>query len=1107
MPTAPPSPFDHSEDDPFSPRDYLRNRRPEQFSDTVIDEIPVLDRALLEFHLETLTTRGQEKEFEHFARKLAEKTICPNLLPQTGPTGGGDSQVDAETYPVADSLALGWYVGIGQEAASERWAFAFSAKKDWRSKLRSDVDKIAKTQRGYTKAFFVTNQSVPDRVRAQIEDELRKKHKLDVRILDRTWILDRVFSGKLKPLAIESLRIAVSKAPDVRTGPRDTERAQELEELERRITAALQGGRAGPKLAEDCLDAAILTRNLERPRLEVEGQLARAERIAAHAGTDHQRLRSAYLWAWTSYFWYEDYNAFLKWYKEAEDRGKNSRNSHDLELLLNLWSLLYTATRAGYLPPDDAAVPQRAQILTSALERLSNEEGRPSNTLHARTLLLQMRLTSSGGQNVEPTLRELAQVVREAEGLVGYPLEPLVEVLTELGGFLDGNPVYEELFELIVEVTSKREGELKGARMLLKRGVQQMDASRPYEAIRTLGRALRRLHKHESRDELSRALYLCGAAYEQAGLLWAARGSVLYAASVATNDFWTHSEISPLQAACYRKMKWLELKLGRIPHLLAWHELDQAIRANLGTETPSAREKDFHLDMQFSLILGLLLLRADLWQLRAMARLPDALDDNGLPLSAAALMYALGHEEDLPAEFLAVIPGGVSLHDFFMQWRRQTAGEDVPESPLLHEGRLVTLTSQVLGCRIRLECENAPDCIALSESLLAALESLFSTAIHQHVMAREPLLTLNVRHAQFADPPFGFELLDRAGRPHVEIRCTSLNPHTLPAEIQAAIARKIFDLLIELFARVFWVPRPEETLSQLLREENAPERALQFTTSFVTLGNVLGHEPRTTLSAWTGSELREYPVRRSEEWDAQARIAEPHQQRQRVPSGARSEATPTSWDSETIKHTDIETVSLIRESFWNRAGWHGTVYLTDPEGTDPPLLGLVFRNPSVAEQIFSQWREELGVRDAEEQLRILIVRRIDRTHPHAYRVVIGAQPSKIGGKATRWSMMSRLCRMDPDTDENLERFLRAYATAGEYVLVPALRTEEDPVPSPLPGHLFKRELHVREAWEIGMNEPDAVGIDPDEEPIIPEDQKDAPVIELICWLRAREAQS
>src|SRR5205085_6787281 len=141
----------------FSPSKFIRARRPEIFSDSrTVGEIH-LPREVFEYHLDTLTSRKQETEFEHFCRRLAEKELCPNLLPQTGPTGGGDSKVDAETYPVADVISLRWYEGVARSADRERWAFAFSAKKKWRPKIQSDVENIVNTGRGYKLIYFITN--------------------------------------------------------------------------------------------------------------------------------------------------------------------------------------------------------------------------------------------------------------------------------------------------------------------------------------------------------------------------------------------------------------------------------------------------------------------------------------------------------------------------------------------------------------------------------------------------------------------------------------------------------------------------------------------------------------------------------------------------------------------------------------------------------------------------------------------------------------------------------------------------------------------------------------------------------------------------------------
>src|SRR5260221_1936795 len=101
------------------PSEFMRARRPELFSDAQTRAETQLSREVFEYHLDTLTSRKQEIEFEHFCRRLSECEICPNLIPQTGPTGGGDSKVDAETYPVSDRTAERWYECAGREASPQ----------------------------------------------------------------------------------------------------------------------------------------------------------------------------------------------------------------------------------------------------------------------------------------------------------------------------------------------------------------------------------------------------------------------------------------------------------------------------------------------------------------------------------------------------------------------------------------------------------------------------------------------------------------------------------------------------------------------------------------------------------------------------------------------------------------------------------------------------------------------------------------------------------------------------------------------------------------------------------------------------------------------------
>jgi tetratricopeptide (TPR) repeat protein len=909
----------------FSPREFLKARRPERFSDSEPITVPVLDRSMLEYHLGTLTSRSQEADFARFALRLAEREVCPNLLPQTGPTGGGDSKVDTETYPVADGLSLIWYSGIGREASSERWAFAFSAKKDWRAKVKSDVAKIAATARGYTKAFFVTNQFVPDKARADVEDKLRAKHKIDVRILDRTWILDKVFGNRHELLAIDELRLSTSIRAQVQKGPLDLQREAEIASLEDRIKAAAQSGEFTVVTVGDCLVAAELARGLDRPRIEVEDRYARAERLAKEFGTQHQQLECAYEKAWTTFWWYEDYKAFAGLYREAERLAKGSRNAYEIELLHNLWMLLYAATKGGNIHEPDAKLSERTSTLTRELDRLSSEANRPSTVLQARTLKLLMRLLAEKRSGLDSTLRDLTAVIDQCEGLVGYPLEKLADTLLDLGDYIGTQPAYGGLFEKITEVVAKRKGEVVAARMLMKRGSQELRAGRPYEAIRCLGRSLTRLHKHESRHDAVKSLMFCGSAYERAGLYWAARGSCLAAAALAVGDFWTYSEITPLQAACYNHLKWLELRLGRVPQALAWHEVSRVVTRTLidkGDADPGIAKGD----VSFDAILGILFLRTDLWYLPRLSRLPDGLQRLELFNSSVALLYALGHEELVPDDLVPDKSAGGKLKEFFAQWRDQPAAEELPDRPALYDGLTVELTSKVLGCQVVVESDNNSPCVELAESVVAALESFAATGHSERVMAREPVLTIKIRKAELAAEPFEFELQDRDGRLHVLISCREFSPHQLSREAQGAIRSRLLDLLAGVAGRVFLFGDPDRALEKLIKEELAIDRSVNFTSSFGTVGNVLGDSPNTSLAAWSHEGDRNYPLKRTEVWDEADRRARGERfaaEAKPDPHPGQGPPPPNLFHPERTRHSEMQTISLIREALWERAGWGG----------------------------------------------------------------------------------------------------------------------------------------------------------------------------------------
>jgi len=1088
-----------------SPREFLKARRPERFSDSFIEESQGLDRSLLEYHLSTLTNRSQELDFQTFARHLAQREVCPNLLPQTGPTGGGDSKVDAETYPVADDLSLVWYVGHGRESASERWAFAFSAKADWRSKVQSDVAKIAKADRGYTKAFFVTNQYVSDKNRAEVQDALSEKHDLDVRILDRTWILDRVFEGHHEALAIDDLKLQCSVRTQVRKGPLDARKESELKALEERITKTSQEGRQGFRLVEDCIEAVMLARSLERPRTEVEGLLARAERVAQQCGTSHQQLVAAYQHAWTAFWWFEDFPELIRMYSHVEERAKGTENIYHLELLSNLWHLFNIVAQSGTLDVT-AELKAHTEVLTSELNRLISDESRPSAALQARSMRLMVELVCTAKDDPAPVFRQLQEVIESSEHLVGFALQPLVETLTEIGRAFGDSPVYEELFATIETVWSRREGDLAAARLLLGRGAQQLDADRPLQAIRTLGRALTRLFKEESKDDLIHALYLCAAAYEHVGLLWAARGSALTAASLATDEYWRYQDVTPLQAGCYNRLKWLELRLGRIPQTLAWHDLDRAVRHVLqerGFATHSLDEGDQSYDG----ILGIQFLRAELWDLKDLGKLPESLESLELYAASLALRYARGDEASVSQDLKLQDVGSNELRDYFNRWRDQLASKDLPFRPQFGESQKVLLETTVAGCHVVVHYQNAPACLGLAESLLGVLESLLATGLADRVFAREPVLAVKITSSDFTEPPFAFEVQERHGRPVVVVRCAVFDPNRMSVCEQGRIKQRLLELVVSCICHSFVIDDPDSFIARLFGDERAVERAIHFTSSFVVLGNVLGDSPRTSIADWIQDDARETPLSRNTEWDAHERRrtepASPPDDGQACGQGLPPQGVR---DPERIKHSEMRTVSLIREPLWNRAKWAGMAVIVFPEPESPPIMLPMFRDAKAAREIFVQLRADIGERDEQDQLRVSIVRGIRRDNPHAYRVIFGSSvPPDVWSSGMRMAAIAaRVQTMEPTSSENLDRFLTRYSEVNRYWIAPIVAHEDGSLEEPqLELRIEKRKLYVRDAWQIGRNDFDAMGVLPDDDPIVPEGIADPPVAALLAWKRGK----
>jgi hypothetical protein len=417
------------------PSEFYRSEHPELFSDSAIDDAHQLGADELKYHLEQLTTERREREFEEFARAIAEKEICPNLLPQTGPVGGGDSKTDSSTYPVSDHLAERRYWASQGAPTGEDWAFAFSATKAWQEKVKTDVAKIAGLSREFRKIFFITNQPVADKMREKWETKIREKYGRDFRILDRTWLVERVLKGGHVELAVAKLGLDVRMSPRRRIGPNDAARQAELELLLDDLRNPDLTRDDDYSLSERFLEAAKLASEFERPRSEVDALFVQARNLAEKTRNPNLILRAHYQHAWRSYFWFDEPDETAAIYSAMEPLLYEVGTGEECELFSNICSILRSARLFGQFSGDILDETARINRLKKRLRALAADATRPNAALFADTLLVGWRLKENlkNKDELQAVLDEYLDCFRRSEGLGTYPLLSFVEAIEGVG--------------------------------------------------------------------------------------------------------------------------------------------------------------------------------------------------------------------------------------------------------------------------------------------------------------------------------------------------------------------------------------------------------------------------------------------------------------------------------------------------------------------------------------------------------------------------------------------------------------------------------------------------------------------------------------------------
>jgi hypothetical protein len=1050
--TPPASPPKHS------PSKFMRNLRPEYYSDTEDRTAYVLDAPTLEYHLDTITQRNQTHDFEIFCRKLCEKTICPNLRPPTGPEGGGDSKADAETFPVADEIATLNYVVGEANSGRERWAFAFSAKKEWTKKVQSDVKGIIETKRQYTRIICVTSRFARAKDRSRIEDGLSKKYGVPVTIHDRTWIVKEIIENERKDIAFNYLKIGEEKTDPNRIGPKDYSRAQELAEIEKSIDDPEAFRGMERQRITESLIAAKLARNIEKPRTEVDGRFLRAIRFADADGTDRQKIEARYEHIWTSFWWYDDFHFVNTSYDTFENMVIESDYIKNLELLRNLLQLLFNAVIHNHMSREECLLDRRVATLKKALKKLASDKRRPNGSLEARTSLLIIRLSEISADKDLASLPEIwrgfSDVLNKAAGLGEFDADELVRMVEVAGLIENKSPEYKNLIEKTAEFVAKRKGEAEGALVLLKQA-QKLDFENKFDMIRFLGKATIGLAKKEYTDSLIEALQLLMLAYRSAGLLWAARATCIFLAASLVMQSEEESHIPVVFIPVMKVLAWIARELRHLPDFLYAIQLLNGALATLPlTEESQARLKDDMSELDMGLTS--LFVKLDEADLGKLENVPDILEALGLFGARTALLYILGHIDVLRAD--GSFPPSESdeeVNRVLSMVASQPISQQLRGSLILNYGKQI-ISTKILGMTVEVVLSGSTQSILIGEAILSSLEAFFATTIEQRIIPHLENLRLTlVENDKASKPVIDLKPSEAAG---TVLWPTKYSPTSFAK--QKDIQLFLMELSGHVLSATCVMDDAKKTLKKLYVDEAVQHRMAMLVAAANSYHRLAARNV-SNLSDWKNVVKQSFSLKKKRPTLQNIKLE--HE----VPTQNKSNvATPPKLED----HRKLSVRSVIDIHAWDQAQWTGTAYVSAP--MQPPGMALAFRNETAARKIFQRWKERFGDEDKNEEISISIVRELPGLNKYHYTVVITSSLPKSSdvGNGQVFAMTTRCNLMEPSDDINLGRFLKSYAEIGAYYLLPAILDNSNQ-PRLIPQlAILKRKLTIKLAANVSRND-------------------------------------
>ncbi len=1061
----------------MEPKELLKKLHPNQFSDSkVIDKIEC-PRELLDFHLSKLAEQNKHFDFEDFIRNLLEREICPNLIEETGPAGGGDGKIDTENYPVSRDIQNYWWYGLNEK--NDRWAFAVSLKKAWKSKCDGDIKKIIETNRGYTKIFFITNQAIKNDKKLEYQDNKSKETGLEIRVLDKTWILDKALNVK----NLDLLKIINITQPlrENQIGPNDLKKHRQVEEIEKKLQDYCSKKIVNQDAIDLSIESAILSRDLEEDEVIVVGKFERALRLAKEKNNIVDQRNILYDLAWYYNWWLNNDTNFEKYYIEYQNEVIKDKKIEEILKLATLWTLLYTRKNR-----DKNEVKNETNILLNLLNEKEKSQSRVTQ-LKAETQMCIINILLE--ENIDKQFDNLIAIVEEATEFKEYDFLTLLKMVENMLPIFCNNDKYNQLYELVIDKLSSRNCEIRKAAMYLKKSKMFVSNEKYYESINILGKCLTFLYKEETDGELVEAYINIGSSFESIGLHYAAKNYYIAAITMFIDIYLKDRYLDSFSLKVINRIIDLEISNGNIEEVIEWFFIKHILLSILYESNENINldeENDYFL--QRDALISSEILNTKMSDFHLLPKIIEICHKYGLATSEVMAKYAIGEYDNQLLEECNGDKGRVDklIEEFY----KDSLKQKLP-LPFYNNGNERTIYSFLCGNKIKIVFTSSKLMHRFAEFLIALLENTFAT-IHTHhtYMRGDIVILVQQKNTGEFDINYSFDGIDT-----YIITLDSFEMYDISVENHNLITDILFKLLANILAVNFTYEDYEKTFKEIFEDDKSFERSLNHTNSLYNLNKIFGKEEDI--------DIPNYSISRDKEWHTN--IKKDNIEEETVDPFAEKKdiiyVVPENNPFENISHRNIYSSGMIKCNHWDIAKWKGVAYLGDAINKEFIKIGFLFENEEGAKKVFQDLIDNATREDKDGKIVVSFIKGISKTNIYDYRVMItgkvkipkDSSQNIIINNATRFHQMN--C-----TDDKNIKILESIINSGKgykISLLPMIVYNNKEIKPLWEYEIILKSINIKQAYEIGKDDLEAVVILKDDNPVIPSYIKDAPVKKLL----------